>query len=67
MVREWTRELYDERGRASIDPVVFFKLQFVMFLDGIRSERKLIETAWGRGRTANYHALLTTAAILLWL
>ena len=29
----------------SIDPVVFFKLQLVMFFEGIRSERQLIETA----------------------
>jgi transposase len=44
-VREWTRELYAERGRPSIDPVIFFKLQLVMFFEGIRSERNLIETA----------------------
>jgi transposase len=44
-VRDWSRELYAERGRPSIDPVVFFKLQLVMFLEGIRSERQLIETA----------------------
>jgi transposase len=44
-VREWTRELYADRGRPSIDPVVFFKLQLVMFFEGIHSERKLIETA----------------------
>src|SRR5215213_8227461 len=44
-VREWTRELYAERGRPSIDPVIFFKLQLVMFFEGIRSERMLIETA----------------------
>src|SRR5919107_6404754 len=44
-VREWTRERYAERGRPSIDPVVFFKLQLIMFFEGIRSERKLIETA----------------------
>jgi transposase len=44
-VRDWTRELYAERGRPSIDPVVFFTLQLVMFFQGIRSERKLIETA----------------------
>jgi transposase len=30
-VREWTRECYADRGRPSIDPVVFFKLQLVMF------------------------------------
>jgi transposase len=44
-VRDWTRELYTERGRPSIDPVVFFKLQLILFFEGIRSERKLIETA----------------------
>jgi transposase len=44
-VRDWTRELYAERGRPSIDPVIFFKLQLVMFFEGIRSERQLIETA----------------------
>jgi transposase len=44
-VREWTRELYAERGRPSIDPVVFFKLQLVMFFEGIRSELPLGETA----------------------
>ncbi len=44
-IRDWTRERYADRGRPSIDPVVFFKLQLVMFFEGIRSERKLIETA----------------------
>jgi transposase len=44
-VRDWARELYAERGRPSIDPVVYFKLQLVMFFEGIRSERQLIETA----------------------
>lgn len=44
-VRDWTRELYAERGRPSIDPVIFFKLQLIMFFEGIRSERQLIATA----------------------
>jgi len=44
-VRGWVQELYADRGRPSIDPVVFFKLQLVMFFEGIRSERQLIETA----------------------
>jgi transposase len=44
-VREWARDCYPERGRPSIDPVVFFKLQLIMFFEGIPSERKLIETA----------------------
>src|SRR4051794_25873011 len=44
-VRDWTRELYAERGRPSIDPVTYFKLQLIMFIEGIRSERQLIATA----------------------
>src|ERR671939_350877 len=44
-VREWVQDLYAERGRPSIDPVGFFKLQLIMFFEGIRSERRLIETA----------------------
>ena len=44
-VRDWARELYAERGRPSIDPVVFFKLQLILFFEGIRSEGKLVETA----------------------
>ena len=44
-VRDWTQELYAERGRPSIDPVIFFKLELILFFEGIRSERQLIETA----------------------
>jgi transposase len=44
-VRAWVRELYAERGRPSIDPVVYCKLELVMFFEGIRSERQLGETA----------------------
>jgi transposase len=44
-VRDWVGDKYAERGRRSIDPVVFFRLQLIMFFEGIRSERKLIETA----------------------
>src|SRR5205809_96573 len=44
-VRDWVRERYADRGRPSIDPVVFFKLQLIMFFEGIRSERKLVEVA----------------------
>src|SRR5690349_19018975 len=44
-VRELVRDCYAERGRPSIDPIIFFKLQLVMFFEGIRSERKLLETA----------------------
>src|SRR5687767_9696818 len=44
-VREWVTEHYADCGRPSIDPVVFFKLQLVMFFEGIRSERQLTATA----------------------
>ncbi|MDN5872701.1 MAG: IS1182 family transposase [Nitrococcus sp.] len=44
-VRDWVQDRYAERGRPSIDPVVFCKLHLIMFFEGIRSERKLIETA----------------------
>ncbi len=41
-VREFVQETYAGGGRPSIDPVVFFKLQLVMFFEGIRSERLLM-------------------------
>ena len=44
-VREWVIEQYAERGHPFIDPVVFFKLQLILFFEGIRSERKLVETS----------------------
>src|SRR5215207_1330276 len=44
-VREWVADCYAERGRPSIDPVIFFKLQLIMFFEDLRSERRLIETA----------------------
>src|SRR3954451_12458835 len=44
-VREWVEELYKPGGRPSIDPVVFFKRQLILFFEGLRSERRLIETA----------------------
>lgn len=37
-VREFVQNTYAGGGRSSIDPVVFFKLQLVIFLEGIRSE-----------------------------
>ncbi len=45
VVRELVGATYADTGRPSIDPVVFFKLQLVMFFEGIRSERQLMETA----------------------
>jgi transposase len=48
-VRELVQDSYAAGiGRPSIDPVVFFKLQLVMFFDGIRSERHLMRLAADR-------------------
>src|SRR5437660_10504547 len=44
----FVQETYAGKGRPSIDPVVFFKLQLVMFFDGIRSERQLMRLAADR-------------------
>jgi transposase len=47
-VREFVQKTYAGGGRPSIDPVVFFKLQLVMFFEGIRSERLLMRHAADR-------------------
>ena len=44
-VRDLVRDRYAGIGRPSLDPVVFFKLQLILFFEGLRSERKLVETA----------------------
>jgi transposase len=41
-VYDVVRESYATAGRPCIDPVVFFKLQLVMFFEDIRSERLLM-------------------------
>jgi transposase len=40
-VRALTAHTYAATGRPSIDPVVFFKMQLVLFFEGMRSERQL--------------------------
>ena len=47
-VRDLVKKTYAHAGRPSIDPVVFFKLQLVMFFDDIRSERLLMHLAADR-------------------
>ena len=47
-VRELVGPCYASCGRPSIDPVVFFKLQLVMFFEGLRSERELMRMAADR-------------------
>ncbi len=41
-VRDLVRDCYAARGRPSVDPVVFFKLQLILFFEGLRSERQLL-------------------------
>src|SRR3954447_26037190 len=47
-VRELVADRYTTVGRHSVDPVVFFRLQLVMFFEGIRSERALMKMASDR-------------------
>lgn len=44
-VRDLVADCYTAAGRPSIDPVVFFKLHLILFFEGPRSERQLIEIA----------------------
>jgi transposase len=48
VVRDLVRTTYKEGGRPSVDPQVFFKLQLVMFFEGLRSERELVRVAADR-------------------
>src|SRR5258708_3475162 len=41
-VRDLVGDCYAGCGRPSVDPVVFFKLQLVLFFEGVRSERLLM-------------------------
>src|SRR5215211_3053598 len=47
-VRGLVGTTYADNGRPSIDPVVFFKMQLVMFFEGIRSERQLLQVVADR-------------------
>ena len=47
-VRDLVRDRYALSGRPSIDPVVFFKLQLVLFFEGLRSERQLLRVVADR-------------------
>src|SRR3954447_18433799 len=46
-VRDWVAGCYAERGRPSIDPVVFFRLQLIMFLEVVCSRLQLIRSCGG--------------------
>jgi hypothetical protein len=42
-IYEATKKYYGKEGQESIDPVVFFKICLVGYLNNINSDRKLIE------------------------
>ncbi len=42
-VRDLVKKTFAHGGRPSLDPVVYFKLQLVMFFEDIRSERLLMQ------------------------
>jgi transposase len=47
-VRDLVRPCYAAGGRPSIDPVVFFKLQLVLFFERLHSERQLMRVVADR-------------------
>jgi transposase len=47
-VRDLVRDRYAPAGRPSIDPVVFFRLQLILFFEGLRSERQLLRVVADR-------------------
>src|SRR4029079_16971391 len=47
-VRDLVRDTYAPAGRGSIDPVVFFRLQLILFFEGLRSERQLLRVVADR-------------------
>ena len=42
-LRQRTRHLYGDTGNPRIDPVVFFKLMLVSYLENISSDRRLMD------------------------
>src|SRR5215216_6876594 len=47
-VRTLVGKSYADIGRPSIDPVVFFKMQLILFFEGLRSERQLLRVVADR-------------------
>ena len=56
-MRQFVQETYAGIGRPSIDPVVFFKLQLVMFFEGIRAARQLMRHAADRPSRVVVHRI----------
>ena len=49
-VREVVGPTYADSGCPSLDPVVFFTLQLILFFEGLRSERQLMRAVADRLR-----------------
>ena len=47
-IREIVEDLYAPSGRPSVDPVVFFKLELILFFEDLRSERQLMKVVADR-------------------
>jgi transposase len=47
-VRDLVQSCYASGGRPSVDPEVFFKLQLVLFFEGLRSEQLLMRVVADR-------------------
>ena len=60
-VREWARDCYAASGRPSIDPVVFFKLQLIMFFEGLRPSASSWRRSPSTWRTAGTSATTWTS------
>jgi len=54
LVRDLVGPLYANGGRPSVDPVVFFKLQLVMFFEDFRFERQLMRAVSDRLSVRRY-------------
>ena len=48
VVRGLVRDVYADTGRPSIDPVVLFKRQLILFFEGLRSARQLLHVVADR-------------------
>lgn len=44
-IRKYTIHYYGKEGQSSIDPVVFFKLMLIGYMENIASDRKIVEQA----------------------
>ena len=52
-VRDLVAPLYARGARPSVDPVFFFRLQLVLFIEDLRSERELVRVPRFTGRVAH--------------